>query len=95
MRRALLCGVAALTTLAAVSPAHAWKPKTHIYLAEEALRLLVVVGAGEQELGVAVDDREQVVEIVGDATGQQAEGFQVAGLEQLLLARQRQAEAGC
>jgi len=38
MRRALLCGVAALTTLAAVSPAHAWKPKTHIYLAEEALR---------------------------------------------------------
>lgn len=37
MRRALLCGVALAAALAA-PPAYAWKPKTHIYLAEEALR---------------------------------------------------------
>src|SRR5690606_17301858 len=41
MRRALLRGVAAAAALAGVlaaPPAYAWKPKTHIYLAEEALR---------------------------------------------------------
>lgn len=41
MRRALLHGVAAaaaLTGVLAAPPAYAWKPKTHIYLAEEALR---------------------------------------------------------
>lgn len=37
VRSALLCGVAVLAALPA-APAHAWKPKTHIYLAEEALR---------------------------------------------------------
>lgn len=36
MRGALFAGVAALCLIA--QPAHAWKPKTHIYLAEEALR---------------------------------------------------------
>lgn len=41
MRRTLLRGVAfagALTGVLAAPPAYAWKPKTHIYLAEEALR---------------------------------------------------------
>lgn len=36
-RRALMCGVAALMLLPA-APALAWKPKTHVYLSEEALR---------------------------------------------------------
>lgn len=36
-RRLLLCGVA-LTAAFPAAPANAWKPKTHIYLAEEALR---------------------------------------------------------
>lgn len=36
-RRLLLCGVALAAALPA-APANAWKPKTHIYLAEEALR---------------------------------------------------------
>ena len=40
----------------------------------------------EQQLGVAVDDREQVVEVVRDAAGQPADRFHLLRLAQLLLA---------
>ncbi|MBP2161508.1 MULTISPECIES: zinc dependent phospholipase C family protein [Asticcacaulis] len=38
LRAQLMAAVAVLTLTAPTQPAYAWKPKTHIYLAEEALR---------------------------------------------------------
>ena len=39
----------------------------------------------EQELAVAGDDRQEVVEVVGDAAGQPADRLQLLGLPELLL----------
>ena len=48
---------------------------------------LVVAGeTREQELGVAVDDRQQIVEVVGDAPRQSPDRLDLLGLPQLLLA---------
>ena len=41
--------------------------------------------AGQQQRGMAVDDGEDVVEIVGDAAGELADGFHFLGLAQLLF----------
>ena len=38
------------------------------------------------ELGVAEDHAEEVVEVVGDAAGELADGLHLLGLEQLRLA---------
>jgi hypothetical protein len=43
-RRALAGALALTTVLAPALPAHAWKPKTHVYLAEEAMRDAVADG---------------------------------------------------
>ncbi len=37
-------------------------------------------------LGVTANGLQQVVELVGDATGQRADGFELVGLPQLLVA---------
>ena len=37
------------------------------------------------QLDVALDDREEVIEIVRDAAGQQAEGFEFAGTKEFLF----------
>ena len=41
--------------------------------------------ARRQQLGEALDDRQQVVEVVGDAAGQPADGFHLLGVAQLVL----------
>ena len=38
LRHSLLAGVTAFSVAVSGQPAYAWKPKTHVYLAEEALR---------------------------------------------------------
>jgi len=46
---------------------------------------LGIGGGGEQQAAVAVDDGEQVVEVVGDAAGEQADAFHLLRLAVLLL----------
>ena len=38
-----------------------------------------------QEFGVALDDHEEIVEVVGDATGEAPDGFHFLGLAKLLF----------
>src|SRR6185503_12197567 len=46
---------------------------------------VAVVEAGDHELGVADDDEQEVVEVVGDAAGEAADGLHLLGLAELLL----------
>ena len=39
----------------------------------------------EQNLGVAADDDEQIVEVVSDASGEAADGFHFLGLAELVF----------
>ena len=39
----------------------------------------------EQDLGVAADDHEQIVEVVSDAAGEAADGFHFLGLAELIF----------
>ena len=45
----------------------------------------LVADTSQQELGVSRDHHEQVVEVVGDAAGEPADGFHLLGLAKLLL----------
>ena len=50
-----------------------------------AQRMLFAARLLQQHLGVAADDGEQVVEVVGDAAGEPADGLHLLRLAELLL----------
>ena len=39
--------------------------------------------ASEEEAAIAIDDREQIIEVVGDTTGETADGLHFLGLDEL------------
>src|ERR1700746_2683062 len=43
----------------------------------------IIVGASDDQIAVATNDGEQIIEVVGYATGQPANGFHALGLQQL------------
>src|SRR5207237_9177955 len=53
------------------------------YLREGFYDLLVMVALGQLEAGVAVNDRKEVVEVMGDTGSQLADRFHFLGLTQL------------
>ncbi|MGC4116217.1 MAG: hypothetical protein QM765_16895 [Myxococcales bacterium] len=60
-------------------------PQRHVAdVAQAGADVVVPLAVGQQELGVAQDDAQDVVEVVGDAAGQRAHRLHLLGLVQLL-----------